>query len=325
MIVCGDMNLDISSRNRLTQSYLNRIEANNFNIKPLEATRVTLSSKTCLDHFIYQNLFNEKVEVLEMQGNNADHYPVKIMLSAKIERENTRKIFCDISFTKSPGLVLEYKKPLLQHIQANEDLIYQNNCPCSAFSEFSWLFREVTDSFAPIRNAKKKSKMPLWFNKRLKNLRSKRDEAHSKWKREKENTNLLEQFRNRRHLLEQEIKMAKRFFYLKKFNSGLGNSRKTFKLLNELKGKSLNSTNIPLLSSSFNNKIEPTDEDNANLFNKFFATIGYNINKHLKKPFTPNFLAEETSVFFLPGNWNGSNGNCGAAGQQIYVRRWSNK
>ena len=79
MIVCGDMNLNISSRNRLTQNYLNGIEANNFNIKPLEATRVTLSSKTYLDHFIYHNLFNEKVEVLEMQGIT-DHYPVKIML-----------------------------------------------------------------------------------------------------------------------------------------------------------------------------------------------------------------------------------------------------
>ena len=122
------------------------IEANNFNIKPLEATHVTLCSKTCLDRFIYQNLFNKKVEVLEMQGI-ADHYPVKIMLSAKIERENTRKFFRDISFTKSRSLVLEYKKSLLQHIQANEDLIYQNNCP---FSEFSRLLREVTDFFAPI-------------------------------------------------------------------------------------------------------------------------------------------------------------------------------
>ena len=177
--------------------------------------------------------------------------------------------------------------------------IYQNNCPCSAFSEFSRLFREVTDFFAPIRNAKKKSKMPLWF-KRLKNLRSNRNEAHSKWKREKENTNLLEKFRNRRHLLEQERKMAKRSFYLNKFSS-------CFELLNELKGKSSNSTNIPLLSSSFNNKIEPTDEDNTNLFNRFFATIGYSISKHLKKPFTQNFLSEETSMFSreqweLPGS-----------------------
>ena len=106
--------------------------------------------------------------------------------------------------------------------------------------------------------------MPLWFNKRLKNLRSKRNEAHSKWKREKENRNLLEQFRNRRHLLEKEIKMAKRS-YLNKFISCLGNSRQAFKLLNELKGKSSNSTNIRLLSSSFNNKVEPSDEYNANL------------------------------------------------------------
>ena len=52
------------------------------------------------------------MEVLEMQSVT-DHYPVKIMLSAKIERENTRKLFRDISFTKSPSLVIEYKKSLL--------------------------------------------------------------------------------------------------------------------------------------------------------------------------------------------------------------------
>ena len=45
MIVCGNVNLDISSKNRLTQKYLNCFEANNFNIKPLEATRVNFSSK----------------------------------------------------------------------------------------------------------------------------------------------------------------------------------------------------------------------------------------------------------------------------------------
>ena len=133
MIVCWDMNFDLSSRNRLTQNYLNCIEANNFNIKPLEATRVTLSSKTCLDHFIYQNLFNEKVEVLELQGI-PDHYPVKKMLSAKMESENSRKFFRDISFTKSRSLGLEYKNSFLQHTQANEDIIYQINGPCSAFN-----------------------------------------------------------------------------------------------------------------------------------------------------------------------------------------------
>ena len=65
-----------------------------------------------------------------------------------------------------------------------------------------------------------------------------------------------------------------------------------------MKDKSSNSTNIPFLRSIINDKTEPTVEDNASLFNKFFATIGYNISKHLKKPFTPNFSSEETSVFY---------------------------
>ena len=40
---------------------------------------------------LYQNLFNEKEEVLEQQGI-ADHYPVKIILSTKIVHENSRKV-----------------------------------------------------------------------------------------------------------------------------------------------------------------------------------------------------------------------------------------
>ena len=119
-----------------------------------------------------------------------------MMLSAKIEHKNSKSFFRDFSFTKNPSLVLEFRESLLLHIQDSEDLIYQNNCPCSAFSEFFRLFREVTYFVEPIRNSKKKSKLPVWFNKRLKNLRSKRNELDSNWKRKMEDTNLLEHFRN---------------------------------------------------------------------------------------------------------------------------------
>ena len=114
--------------------------------------------------------------------------------------------------------------------------------------------------------------------------------------------------------------MAKKSFYMNKFNSCLGNSRQTLKLRNELKGKFSNSTNIPLLRSSFNNKTEPTDEDNENLSKKFFATIGYKISKHLKKPLLRIFYLKKP-LCFLPDKWNRSNRNCGAAGQQTFVRR----
>ena len=74
-VLCGDLNIDTVQQNQLTKDFLNCITSNSFKLANFEPTRVTESSSTCLDHFIYQNLKSIKVETLEHE-NFSDHYPV---------------------------------------------------------------------------------------------------------------------------------------------------------------------------------------------------------------------------------------------------------
>ena len=52
IIVTGDFNIDVTTKNRLSQMYLDAIIANGFDFLSSDYTRVGISSKTCLDHFL---------------------------------------------------------------------------------------------------------------------------------------------------------------------------------------------------------------------------------------------------------------------------------
>ena len=57
---------------------MNIIASNGFLFGINEPTRVTHSTSTCLDHFIYQNVPDCETEVLRQQSFS-DHYPVQLI------------------------------------------------------------------------------------------------------------------------------------------------------------------------------------------------------------------------------------------------------
>ena len=61
-------NIDTLSTNLVSSKYKNALIANGFEIQPENPTRVTENSKTCIDHFIYQNMLNSSIEVLENEA-----------------------------------------------------------------------------------------------------------------------------------------------------------------------------------------------------------------------------------------------------------------
>ena len=77
------------------------------------------------------------------------------------------------------------------------------------------------------------------------------------------------------------IKGAKRNFYYEKFNSCLGSSRQTYKLLNDIQGKSFSKANILFLDLWQKNYDEPSHYENVQAFNEYFSTIGANLSKDL--------------------------------------------
>ena len=83
-------------------------------------------------------------------------------------------------------------------------------------------------------------------------------------------------FTNLRKKFEQAVKMNKRKFYWNKFKNCIGDSRQTYKLLNELNEKSISRFKVPILESCQKLNDNPTEKDVANRFNDFFINIGEN-------------------------------------------------
>ena len=107
------------------------------------------------------------------------------------------------------------------------------------------------------KNLKRKSfKTQKWFKNALKNLRAKRNKAHLNWKQHK-TTSSFEWFKFLRDKFEESLTAC------------VGDSRQTYKLLNDLSGKSVTDRRIPLHDSCKRDNPLATDYNIAERFNNF--------------------------------------------------------
>ena len=105
------------------------------------------------------------------------------------------------------------------------------------FNKFNNLFLEITNKYAPLKCLDdKKSKVPKWFTNTLKNLRLKKNKAHRSMKQNPHSNEAAKKFKVLRDKFGKSVKKAKKDFYKQKFESCIGDSRQTYKLLNDIKG-----------------------------------------------------------------------------------------
>ena len=278
-VICGDINIDTMKQNLLTKKYKDAIHSNGFLITPNKPTRVTEKSATCLDHFIFQNLIGD-VHILENQSFS-DHFPATLKWTVKAN-DLESKIVRDTSFLRSCSIVEKYLSAL-SHELCNVFSAY-SGCANSCFSAFHHIFLTVTEQYAPLKRIipHNRNSTPKWFDNKIKNIRTQRNLIHRKWKADKSNGSLRKKFTDIILQLEKSIKTAKKVYYRNMFEKGIGDSRQTFKLLNELSGKHLVNNAVPKLSSC----LSDTAPNSSNLqvaekFNEFFASIGKNIQRSI--------------------------------------------
>jgi hypothetical protein len=107
---------------------------------------------------------------------------------------------------------------------------------------------------------------------------------HSRWKdtitksNKSGNTELKRKFKEFRKNLKAVIKLAKKKFYLRKFTAVQGNMKKTWALINDLRGKS--KTNIKA-SFIIDGKLVNDRRKISNGFNEFFSSVARKLNVKL--------------------------------------------
>ena len=78
--------------------------------------------------------------------------------------------------------------------------------------------------------------------------------------------------------LKSNLIKTKKQFYWRKFDSCIGHSRQTYKLLNDRSGKHRNSSIVPALDSC----IENSAPEIAKTFDKYFTTIAQEVTKTIE-------------------------------------------
>ena len=89
------------------------------------------------------------------------------------------------------------------------------------------------------------------------------------------NSELFIQYKDHRRKLKADIKHAKTHYYSQRFGHAQGNIKKTWEIINELRGK--NKQNIKALFV-INGKLVEDRREISNEFNIFFSTIAKNMN-----------------------------------------------
>ena len=90
-IICGDFNIDVENKNLIVDTYLNKIAANGFEFLCDNPTRVTETSSSSLDNFLFKNIKGEG-QLLQHQ-NFSDHYPVEFKLKFYKTTTNNEKVY----------------------------------------------------------------------------------------------------------------------------------------------------------------------------------------------------------------------------------------
>ena len=99
VLICGDFNINTLLDNQLSVNYINSIISNGFEIFGIEPTRVSATSSTCIDHFIYKNLSDARTKVMQYE-EIADHYPILIIWPVKQISSDSIYTFRDTNFLK---------------------------------------------------------------------------------------------------------------------------------------------------------------------------------------------------------------------------------
>ena len=91
-----------------------------------------------------------------------------------------------------------------------------------------------------------------------------------------------EKFKLLRHKFGKSVKTAKKYFYAQKFESCIGDSRQTYKLLNDIKGTTRKSSQVPALNTCNARCTDPSSADIAEEFNTFFTSVGPKLKYNIK-------------------------------------------
>jgi len=290
--IFGDFNLDLLkvNENKFVSEYIDNLLSFGFLQIVTKPTRLTENSATLIDH-ILTNVSNETFDSSLLCWKISDHLPLIHKISFKKNKANHPKIKTR-NFSQSN--IDRFKKALLNY---NWNHVLVENCPQSAFTNFSNTFNNLIDAFFPESVKKFNSnlhKIEPWMTSGILTSRRKKGTLY---KLQLKNPSLQnrENFKKYRNIYNTVIRTAKKNFFRMQIESNTKNLRKTWQILSSAIRKPKNKKDS-CSSLNVSDSIINDPSLMAESFNKFFATAAINVVNKINpsdRSATDNITANE--------------------------------
>jgi len=171
IVLCGDLNCDVSKNNALSRNFLNTFANNGLKQLVTEKTHVDIRSgilNSMID-LVFSNLTSNKLNVEVLECFLSDHFIIKILIKSEVENRIEKIKFRDFSSTNMKKFKDAAEGELSCYSTEGENIE-------AKFNEFIHLLYSILDKYFPIRIKQislKNIKMP-WINDSLRFLISKK-------------------------------------------------------------------------------------------------------------------------------------------------------
>lgn len=265
----GDINIDILEKNisLITENYLNILSSNGFSSQICTHTRVGYDTSSCIDH-----IFSRNVNLISavIKTSITDHYTI---IGSLINSQANNKHLDDYL-----NLItyIDYNKAvkLLSCIQW--DGLFETNNTNTAINIFNNNILETINNciVSKSQSNRKNFKIKPWITNGLVTSIKNRDKLNMKIKRDTSNHKLINYYKAYRNKLTILIRKAKEQYYINKIEICKGNGREIWKVINELSGRKIKSTGLPINEIIQDVYPTSTPKDYLNIVNSYFATTG---------------------------------------------------
>lgn len=274
----GDVNINIIFENEANfykVGYNTMMAENGLECMLSEPTRITDLSETCIDHVFVRNSSKNLISVVAsvLHLDITDHSMVKVNVC--VDGGSV------LVLPSPPSLTMRYYTDhnLLNRLLHDADWshVYKQTDASEAFNYFFEILQHfMNKSKYKLESKKSYKKIKPWMNNYVCIGIKRRNELFKLVKKHPNNLKLKTYYKTFRNNLQQEIKDLKEKFYKDKFEKCQGNSKLTWKVINEVTGQSTKNNNQ--IELDINGSLVSDPFLIANEFNSFFLNVVDNLN-----------------------------------------------
>ena len=263
-----------------------------------EATRVTLTISTLIDHIAVSNKLNTLKSGV-IKAAFSDHYLIycnrkfrgafnkehKFIISRKMKNFDKEAFLRDVSSLPWDNIV--------RSLETLDE----------AIDRFTETLMLLIEKHAPLQHRRVSQKYCPWLTSEYHKFKKTRDEL-KKFAVKSESTYIFLSYKHVRNKVNALNRKLKNVHYTKQINENLGNMKQTWKIVNEIVNKTSKTTKIE--SIKIENKVISDNSKIPNLMNSYLCSVGETLKANV--PHQQNCL--------IPGNCNVNPNNKSSTSQE---------